>query len=108
DPVLLRIAFVNLIVNAVQAMPEGGKLIVELSSTRDKERDAIAIDVYDTGKGIPQDAIGRVFEPFFTTRASGTGLGLALVRRIVEAHDGTVRAESDPRSGARFTIILPR
>ncbi|MEO8796358.1 MAG: ATP-binding protein [Polyangiaceae bacterium] len=108
DPVLLRIAFVNLIVNAVQAMPEGGKLVVELSCTHDKERDAIVIDVHDTGKGIPQDAIGRVFEPFFTTRASGTGLGLALVRRIVEAHDGTVRAASDPRSGARFTIILPR
>ncbi len=108
DPVLLRIAFVNLIVNAVQAMPDGGRLIVELSTRRYKERDAIVIDVYDTGKGIPQDAIGRVFEPFFTTRASGTGLGLALVRRIVEAHDGTVRAESDPQSGARFTIVLPR
>ncbi|HEX7667674.1 MAG TPA: ATP-binding protein, partial [Polyangiaceae bacterium] len=67
DPVLLRIALVNLIINATQAMPDGGRLVVELSPTQENEREAVAIDVHDTGRGIPQEAIARVFEPFFTT-----------------------------------------
>ena len=108
DPVLLRIALVNLVVNAVQAMPDGGRVTVELDAARVGERDAVSITVRDTGRGIPPQDLARVFEPFFTTRPSGTGLGLALVRRIVEAHDGTITAASDPPRGASFTIVLPR
>ncbi|MGH7282329.1 MAG: two-component system sensor histidine kinase NtrB [Polyangiaceae bacterium] len=108
DPVLLRVALVNLLVNAVQAMPDGGRLIVDLDCARERDREAVSITVRDTGRGIPADELSRVFEPFFTTRASGTGLGLALVRRIVEAHDGTVTVASDPPRGASFTIVLPR
>jgi signal transduction histidine kinase len=105
DPVLMRIALSNLVTNAVQAMPEGGKLTVTLSHA---QHDGIAIAVRDTGRGIPAAVLPRVFEPFFTTRASGAGLGLAVVRRIVEAHDGHVLAESDGTRGTVFTVVLPR
>lgn len=108
DPVLLRIALSNLVTNAVQSMPDGGKLTVTVSEAKHEERDAVAIAVHDTGKGIPNDVLPRVFEPFFTTRASGAGLGLAVVRRIVEAHDGLVMADSDERRGTVFTVLIPR
>ena len=105
DPVLMRIALSNLVTNAVQAMPDGGKLTVTVSHANG---DAVAIAVRDTGGGIPSNVLPRVFEPFFTTRASGAGLGLAVVRRIVEAHDGQVHAESDADRGTVFTVVLPR
>ncbi len=105
DPVLMRIALSNLVTNAVQAMPEGGKLTVTVSQS---QQNAVAIAVRDTGKGIPSNVLPRVFEPFFTTRASGAGLGLAVVRRIVEAHEGHVLAESDGNRGTVFTVVLPR
>ncbi|MEO7109583.1 MAG: ATP-binding protein [Polyangiaceae bacterium] len=108
DPILLRIALSNLVTNAVQAMPEGGRLNITIKQTRHRDEDSVAITVTDTGKGIPQDVLKRVFEPFFTTRASGTGLGLAVVRRIAEAHDGLVTAESDSQRGTAFTLLLPR
>jgi signal transduction histidine kinase len=108
DPVLLRIALSNLVTNAVQAMPDGGHLKITIEKTKHRGDDAVAITVIDTGKGIPQDVLERVFEPFFTTRASGTGLGLAVVRRIVEAHEGLVTAKSDSRNGTAFTLLLPR
>ncbi len=107
DAVLMRIAVANLVTNAVQSMPDGGKLTVTLSAARHEQREAIAIAVCDTGRGIPRDVLPRVFEPFFTTRASGAGLGLAVVRRIVEAHDGVVTAESDGQKGTVFTVLLP-
>jgi len=107
DPVLLRVAVSNLVTNAVQAMPDRGKLTVTLSELEHEKKDAVAIAVQDTGKGIPSDVLPIVFAPFFTTRASGAGLGLAVVRRIVEAHDGMVTARSDDR-GTVFTVLIPR
>jgi signal transduction histidine kinase len=108
DPVLMRVALSNLVTNAVQSMPGGGKITVTLRDVSHDKRDALAIAVHDTGKGIPPAVLPRVFEPFFTTRASGAGLGLAVVRRIVEAHDGFVTAESDETRGTVFTVLLPR
>ncbi len=108
DPTLLGIALSNLVTNALQAMPDGGRLKITIASTQHRGADAVAITVNDSGKGIPQDVLTHVFEPFFTTRASGTGLGLAVVRRIVEAHDGTITVESDPEDGTAFTLLLPR
>lgn len=108
DPVLMRVALSNLVTNAVQSMPRGGKITVTLRDVSHEKRDAVAIAVHDTGKGIPPSVLPRVFEPFFTTRASGAGLGLAVVRRIVEAHDGFVTAESDEQRGTVFTVLLPR
>ena len=108
DPVLMRVALSNLVTNAVQSMPRGGKITVTLREVSHEKRDVVAIAVHDTGKGIPPAVLPRVFEPFFTTRASGAGLGLAVVRRIVEAHDGLVTAESDEQRGTVFTVLLPR
>jgi len=103
DPVLLRIAISNLVTNAAQAMPDGGRLTITI---RDEES-VLVMGVHDTGKGIPAEVLSRVFEPFFTTRPSGSGLGLAVVRRIVEAHDGSVAAQSDGQ-GTVFTMRFPR
>ncbi len=108
DPILMRVALSNLVANAIQAMPEGGRLTVTLADVKHEERDAVTIAVRDDGIGIPAAVIDRVFEPFFTTRASGAGIGLAVVRRIVEAHEGQVTADSDPDRGTTFTIFLPR
>jgi signal transduction histidine kinase len=107
DATLMRVALSNLVTNAVQSMPDGGKLTVTLSDARHDERDVLSIAVRDTGKGIAPSVLPRVFEPFFTTRASGAGLGLAVVRRIVEAHHGRVWVESDVGRGAVFHVVLP-
>lgn len=90
----------NLINNALQAMPDGGQLLFELGSTDSR----IEITVSDSGPGIPPETQPRIFEPFFTTRAKGTGLGLPIARRIIEAHQGTITVENRP---TRFIIRLP-
>lgn len=102
DPVAMdtrpmRQVFINLTTNAVQAMPEGGRLTVTLGSAPGNPRRA-RVRFHDTGRGIAGEVLPRIFEPFFTTRARGTGLGLALVKRIIESHRGTVTAESRPGS----------
>jgi signal transduction histidine kinase len=103
DAALVRIALTNLVVNAVQAMPDGGQLSITVAP----EERGVGIAVRDSGKGISSEVLERVFEPFFTTRASGTGLGLAVVRRIAEAHQGRVAVQSAPGQGATFTLWLP-
>jgi signal transduction histidine kinase len=107
DPVLMRIALSNLVTNALQAMPDGGKLTVSVRDENVANRPTVTVAVHDTGRGIEANILDRVFEPFFTTRPSGSGLGLAVVRRIVQAHNGAVTAESGER-GTVFTMHLPR
>lgn len=105
DPDLMQQAFLNLALNAIQAMPEGGKFTVE---TRiDDAAGPIRIMFADTGKGIPDADLARIFSPFFTTRQQGTGLGLSITQRIVEQHNGKIIVESPSKKGARFTIIFP-
>jgi signal transduction histidine kinase len=99
----LRQVFWNLFLNAVQAMGEQGELRVDTQS----EGSAVQISVQDTGPGISPETLGRLFEPFYTTRAGGTGLGLAIVRRILEEHNGEIRVDSEPDVGACFTLTLP-
>jgi len=97
--------FVNVLLNAVQAMPSGGKLTV-----RTRRADgAVAAEVDDTGPGIPEEKLSRVFDPFFTTKpvGQGTGLGLTVVRRIVELHGGEITLSNRPGGGARATLIFP-
>jgi two-component system sensor histidine kinase PilS (NtrC family) len=97
----------NLILNAVQAMPEGGGLRVEACPVEIEGREGTEIRIGDTGCGIGNQDLQRVFEPFYTTRDTGTGLGLAVVNRIIEAYRGRIHMQSEPGKGTVFTIWLP-
>ena len=105
DPGMLRQALLNLAINACQAMPEGGTLRLSCRTTL---RRNVEIDVEDTGVGIPPEDLGRVFDLYFTTKAKGTGIGLSMVYRIVQLHDGEVEVQSTPGSGTRFRLIFPQ
>jgi len=104
DPHLLHRVLTNLILNAVQAMPSGGTVTVSAFT----EDGSVAISVNDTGAGIPDDIKDKLFKPLFTGKAKGTGLGLAVVKRIVEAHEGQITVESEVGRGSTFTVALPR
>ncbi|WP_165613034.1 two-component system sensor histidine kinase NtrB [Paramaledivibacter caminithermalis] len=99
----LKQAFINIIFNAVQAMPEGGKLDIN-QSTQD---DYIKISFEDTGIGISQNIIEKIFEPFYTTKDFGTGLGLPITHRIIEEHKGYIEVDSELDKGTKITIFLP-
>ena len=101
DP--LRRAFANLLRNAAEAM--GGKGAIDVAVTGDGR--GCAVTIADHGPGIPDDLSQRVFEPYFTTKADGTGLGLALVRQTLEAHRGTITVTATPGGGATFIIVFP-
>jgi two-component system, sporulation sensor kinase E len=100
----IRQAFFNIIRNAIQAMPSGGILKVALSS----DDHSVAVSFTDTGHGIDPDDLGNIFEPYYTTKPEGSGLGLMVVQRIVRDHGGEIEVRSVPRSGTTFTIFLPR
>jgi signal transduction histidine kinase len=97
----------NLILNAVQAMPEGGVLKVEGYLSRTGERDGVEINIEDTGFGIKEQDFQKIFEPFYTTRDTGTGLGLAVVNRIMEAYGGKIHLQSESGKGTIITIWIP-
>lgn len=110
DPDLLYRAFLNVFMNAVQAMPEGGQITVSTSIPygRDGQHFGQAqVVIADTGKGIDPDQADAIFTPFFTTKNRGSGLGLAIVKNIVEEHKGWVAVEPGPESGTRVIIRLP-
>ena len=91
-------------------MPHGGRLIVRSSlNSLDEENQQVFIEIRDTGCGIDPEDLGRIFEPMFTTKriGEGVGLGLAICREIIEEHDGRIAAQSNPQSGTVFTIELP-
>jgi two-component system sensor histidine kinase PilS (NtrC family) len=115
DPDLLHRAVFNLVLNAVQHSGDGGKVNVELSRVTKRDVPASVLSaasvkllVRDSGPGIPEEEIPRIFDPFFTTRVGGTGLGLAMVHRAVEAHEGTILVDGHEGSGAQFTVYLPK
>ena len=95
----------NLFLNAAQAMGGKGTVVTKVDP---RSEDSLILEVADDGPGIPADSLPRVFEPFFTTKERGTGLGLAMVHKIVEAHHGHIEVESEPGAGARFRVTLPR
>jgi signal transduction histidine kinase len=103
DPALMKRVFTNLVTNAVQAMPEGG----ELTITARLKGEKAFISVADTGKGISEENIDKLFSPLFTTKARGQGFGLAVCKRLVEAHDGKIKVDSQVGKGSNFTIELP-
>jgi signal transduction histidine kinase len=100
----LKSCISNVVINAVQAMPTGGRLRVEVTGDPDEAR----VRVSDTGVGIPAEALDRVFEPYYSTKDTGTGLGLAVTRKIVDEHGGRIRVESTPGEGTTFEVDLPR
>jgi len=104
DPDALTQAFLNLFLNAAEAAGQGGETVVAIQTGTG----SALITVSDDGPGIPADGIERVFEPFFTTRPGGTGVGLAITRRIIAAHGGSIQAASPPGGGAVFRVTLPR
>ena len=103
DPGLLHRAFLNVLVNAVQAMPEGGRLTLRTAAGRG----GAVVSVEDTGPGIPEEHLRKVWNPFFTTKDKGSGLGLAIVKNIIEAHGGTVSIESRQEAGTKVTMVIP-
>ena len=102
DPTLMKRVLVNLVKNAIQAMPDGGKLTIR-ASKKDK---ATFISVEDTGTGIPKKDIDRLFKPFPTTKPGGTGLGLVICKRLAEAHGGSITVKSKVGTGTTFTVIV--
>jgi signal transduction histidine kinase len=103
DAKQLKQACLNLILNAIDAMPEGGRLTLGIRSVDGNT----VISIADTGQGIPADMIERIFTPFVTTKASGTGLGLAKVYSIMESHDGSIECASEKDAGATFSLYIP-
>ena len=103
DAQQIQQVLVNLIKNAIQAMTKGGTLTIQTGETSDD----VWVSVSDTGGGIPQEQINRIFEPFYTTKKKGSGLGLMIVQRIVRTHGGRIEVESHVGRGTTFRISLP-
>ncbi|MFP7755873.1 sensor histidine kinase [Thermodesulfobacteriota bacterium B35] len=103
DPLLLRRVFDEVIANSLDVLGGSGRISIRLRP----EGQFVRIDISDTGPGIPEDQLGLIFDPFYTTRTRSTGLGLTYVHRIIERHDGTIEVTSVPDQGTTFTIRIP-
>jgi signal transduction histidine kinase/HAMP domain-containing protein len=103
DPGKVKQAFLNLLTNSLEAMPEGGVLTV----TAGHEGDQVRVDFIDTGEGIPADRIPLIFEPFYTSKGEGTGLGLSITHTIISDHGGRIEVESRFGHGSSFTLLFP-
>jgi len=103
DALMIKRVFINLITNALQAMPKGGQLTISATIT---DGNAV-INIQDTGVGIPEEQMSKLFHPLFTTKAKGQGLGLTVCKRLIEANDGKITFTSKLGVGSTFTITLP-
>jgi two-component system NtrC family sensor kinase len=101
----LELALLNIVINALDAMPQGGALTL----IAEPAAQGVRIQIRDTGTGIPADVLPRIFEPWVTTKAvgRGTGLGLSITRDVIIAHGGTITVATTPGAGSTFTIVLP-
>jgi two-component system sensor histidine kinase HydH len=104
DPDRMVQALLNIGINGIQAMKPGGRLFLRARASVD----GLVIEAEDTGQGIPEADLATIFDPYFTTKSQGTGLGLAVVRKIVEGHGGGVHVSSTPGKGTTFAITLPQ
>lgn len=102
-PAQLKQVLLNLVLNAAESMPDGGDLTIELFP----DGGGVVVAVADTGMGIEPEAVDRIFEPFFSTKSDGTGLGLSVTYGIVQGHGGTITVESEKGKGSRFVVWLP-
>jgi len=125
DPDHLKAAFINILLNAKDAISNNGKIIVStnlatllepitdffseqrLNVNLDKGQSVIQVMFEDNGCGIPDENIDSIFDPFYTTKTNGTGLGLPMVRRVINEHGGIIQVESKVRKGSKFKIYLP-
>jgi signal transduction histidine kinase len=105
DLAMLRQAFLNLALNACQAMPNGGALRIRCQGIRDRR---VKIEFTDTGVGIDPEHLQRIFDLYFTTKEKGSGIGLSMVYRTVQMHDGEIEVQSTPGSGTTFRVLLPQ
>ncbi|MCX8188427.1 MAG: ATP-binding protein [Nitrososphaeria archaeon] len=103
DPLLIVKALSNIILNAIQAMPKGGTLMIKAK----QKNSIIEFTVTDTGVGMSDEVKRNLFKPFYTTKSKGMGLGLALVKHVVDLHHGTIEVESEPNKGTKITIKIP-
>lgn len=103
DKTLIKQVVANLVRNAQQAMPQGGAIDVQAY----QREQSLVLEIIDTGPGISPTALPRIFDAFYSTRSGGSGLGLPTVRKIVEAHGGTIQCDSEQGKGTRFTVKLP-
>ena len=101
----LQQVVLNLLLNAVDAIQEAGTITVKSLTER---KESVQIVVADTGKGLDDQALEKIFQPFYTTKPKGTGLGLSICKRLVEQHHGMLRVAHNPAGGLIFTICLPR
>jgi len=122
DGRFLKQAFLNLILNGIQAMPEGGRLVVStrvvgagglgdlgrtIIDAKPGSANFVTVGIADSGKGLPEEELPRIFEPFFSTKTKGTGLGLSIVKRVVQRHDGGLFVREPSGGGLEFIISLP-
>jgi PAS domain S-box-containing protein len=107
DETQLGQLLLNLLINGIQAMPDGGQLVISGRLTQPQNGSMVEITVSDTGVGIATPHLGKVFEPFFSTKSGGTGLGLAIAYRIVEDHRGTIQVRSEEGVGTTFRLSFP-
>jgi signal transduction histidine kinase len=105
DPGMLQQALLNLALNACQAMPSGGTLRI---SCRPAPRRQVEVTIVDTGVGIPPENLGKIFDLYFTTKEKGSGIGLSMVFRIVQLHDGEIEVQSTPGGGTTFRLLFPQ
>jgi signal transduction histidine kinase len=107
DPKQIQQVFLNLILNAVQAMPDGGLLTITSALVKEDGRDLVRIGINDTGPGIPSPILEKIFTPFFTTKAQGTGLGLAICHQLITRHNGRISVTSKDGKGTLINVELP-
>ena len=103
DESSIRGALMNIMLNSIEAMPEGGTLSIATSCTSD----SLQLEIADTGRGINEDDVKKIFEPFYTTKAQGLGLGMPYARKIIEQHNGMISLDSQPGKGTTINIALP-
>jgi signal transduction histidine kinase len=107
DPTLMRQSFLNLLINAVEALESDSRGRISVSVNSMRGGGIIRVLIEDNGRGISNDVISKIFLPFYTTKAHGTGLGLSLVQKIVLAHNGRIEVQRIDSGGTRFTVTLP-
>jgi len=107
DPAQLKQLFLNVLMNALEALPPGGDILVKAEARDMVGYKTVVVSVTDSGPGIPESLLGRIFDPFVTTKERGSGLGLSICRGITDAHRATIKAENNPTGGATVTIEFP-